>query len=55
MTWGKWGSVALELGRIPLQVVSAEMAAGRVLQQHLPQWVRASFLVLPEPGQPLRL
>lgn len=55
LTWGKWGPMALERGRMPLQVVSADMAAGSVLQQPLPQWLRASLPALAGPEQPLRL
>lgn len=54
-TWGKWGSMVVELGRKSLEVVSAEMATRGVLHQPLPKWQRASFPVLPGPEQPPRL
>lgn len=55
LTWDKWRPMALERGRMPLQVVSAEMAAGSVLQQLLPHWLRTSFPALAGPEKPLRL
>lgn len=54
-TWCRWESVELELSGRALKVVSADIAAGGVLYQHLPGWLRARFPALPGPEQPPRL